>query len=529
MSREHIVNGSAILGIEFGSTRIKSVLIAPDHSVIASGSHEWENDFVDGVWTYSQQAILSGLKSSYADLKKNIAEQYGVVPKKLAAIGISAMMHGYLPFDADMNLLAPFRTWRNTITAEAAAKLSEAFSFNMPQRWSLSHLYQAILNKEPHVADIRYLTTLAGWVHYLLTGKKVLGVGDASGMMPIDSTSCDYDEKMVRIFDELVAPCAFPWKLRDIMPRVLSAGADAGCLTAEGACLLDDSGDLQPGCPLCPPEGDAGTGMAATNSVRERTGNVSAGTSIFSMIVLEKPFSAVYPEIDVVTTPTGRQVGMVHCNSCTSDINAWVSLFREFAEIMGFETNAGEVYTRLFRKAMEGEKDCGGIVSFNYFAGEPVTGLAEGRPMLIRTPGAKMNMANFMRAQVCASMETLKAGMEIMKREHVAIDCVYGHGGLFKTEGVAQNLLAAAIHAPVTVMETAGEGGAWGIALLAAYTVAKQEGESLEDYLQNRVFAGMKQMTVSPDPEDEAGFDRYMEKFLACIPAQQAAVDGLKI
>ncbi|MBR0512855.1 MAG: FGGY-family carbohydrate kinase [Clostridia bacterium] len=529
MSREHIVNGQAILGIEFGSTRIKSVLIAPDHSVIASGSHEWENDFVDGVWTYSEQAILSGLKSSYADLKKDVSDKYGVVPKKFAAIGISAMMHGYLPFDQDMKLLAPFRTWRNTITGEAAAKLTEAFSFNMPQRWSLSHLYQAILNKESHVADIRFLTTLAGWVHYLLTGRKVLGVGDASGMMPIDSATCYYDEKMVQTFDRLVAPCGFPWKLRDIMPEVLSAGEDAGCLTAEGARLLDDGGDLEPGCPLCPPEGDAGTGMAATNSVRERTGNVSAGTSIFSMIVLEKMLSKVYPEIDVVTTPTGRQVGMVHCNSCTSDINAWVSLFREFAEIMGFETSGGEVYTRLFKKAMEGAKDCGGIVSFNYFAGEPVTGLSEGRPMLIRTPDAKMNMANFMRAQIYASMETLKAGMEIMNREHVAIDRVYGHGGLFKTEGVAQNLLAAAIHAPVTVMETAGEGGAWGIALLAAYLVAKKDGESLEDYLQNRVFAGMKQITVSPDPEDEAGFDRYMEKFMACIPAQQAAVDGLKI
>ena len=327
----------------------------------------------------------------------------------------------------------------------------------------------------------------------------------------------------------MAASRAFPWKLRDILPKVLSAGEDAGCLTPEGARLLDESGDLEPGCPLCPPEGDAGTGMAATNSVRERTGNVSAGTSIFSMIVLEKPLSAVYPEIDVVTTPSGRQVGMVHCNSCTSDINAWVSLFREFAEIMGFETSGGEVYTRLFRKAMEGAKDCGGIVSFNYFAGEPVTGLSEGRPMLIRTPDAKMNMANFMRAQIYASMETLKAGMEIMNREHVAIDRVYGHGGLFKTEGVAQNLLAAAIHAPVTVMETAGEGGAWGIALLAAYMVGRQDGETLEDYLQNRVFAGMKQITVSPDPEDEAGFDRYMEKFMACIPAQQAAVDGLKI
>ncbi len=529
MSKECIVSGTAVLGIEFGSTRIKSVLIDPSFNVIASGSHEWENDFVNGVWTYSEDAILSGLQASYAGLKKDVKEKYGVVPQKFAAIGISAMMHGYLPFDADMKLLVPFRTWRNTITGEAAEKLTEAFSFNMPQRWSLSHLYQAVLNGEPHVPDIRFLTTLAGWVHWLLTGRKVLGVGDASGMMPIDSDTCDYDASMVRIFDELVASRSFPWKLKDILPQVLSAGDEAGSLTESGARLLDPEGDLQPGCPLCPPEGDAGTGMAATDSVRERTGNISAGTSIFSMIVLEKPLSRVYPEIDVVTTPAGKQVGMVHCNSCTSDINAWVSLFREFAEIMGFETNSGEVYTRLFKKAMEGAKDCGGIVSFNYFAGEPVTGLSEGRPMLIRTPDAKMNMANFMRAQIYASMETLKAGMEIMNREHVAIDRVYGHGGLFKTEGVGQNLLAAAIHAPVTVMETAGEGGAWGIAILAAYAVTRDPGESLEDYLDARVFAGMKQLTVSPDPEDEAGFDRYMEKFMACIPAQKAAVDGLKI
>ncbi len=529
MSKECIVNGSAILGIEFGSTRIKSVLIDPSFNVIASGSHEWENDYVDGVWTYSREAIISGLQSSYADLKKNVMNQYGVVLSRLSSIGISAMMHGYLPFDRDMTLLVPFRTWRNTITGEAAEKLTKAFSFNMPQRWSLSHLYQAILNHESHVSSIRFLTTLAGWIHFLLTGNKVLGVGDASGMMPINSDTCNYDSKMVRIFDEMVSEYHFPWKLQDILPRVLPAGDPAGILTEDGARLLDPDGDLKPGCPLCPPEGDAGTGMAATNSVREKTGNVSAGTSIFSMIVLEKPLSQVYPEIDIVTTPAGKQVGMVHCNSCTSDINAWVGLFREFADIMGFTTDAGDVYTRLFRKAMEAEKDCGGIVSFNYFAGEPVTGLPEGRPMLIRTPDARMNMANFMRAQIYASMETLKAGMEIMNREHVSIDCVYGHGGLFKTEGVAQNLLAAAIHAPVTVMETAGEGGAWGIALLASYAVSRDPDETLESFLQDRVFSGLKKITVSPDPEDEKGFDSYMDRFMACIPAQRAAVEGLKV
>ena len=523
-----ISEGSVILGIEFGSTRIKSVLIDRDHKVIASGSHEWENDYVNGIWTYSEEAILSGLQASYADLKRNVLRETGTPLRKIAAMGVSAMMHGYLPFDSSMKLLVPFRTWRNTITGEAAEKLTRLFSFNMPQRWSLSHLYQAVLNDESHVKDIRFLTTLSGWIHYLLTGRKVLGVGDASGMMPIDSDTCDFDSRMISSFDTLISAKNYPWKLKDILPSVLSAGEYAGNLTAEGARLLDPSGELEPGCPLCPPEGDAGTGMTATNSIRPRTGNVSAGTSIFSMIVLEKPMSAVYPEIDIVTTPVGSQVGMVHCNSCTSDINAWVALFREFGDIMGFHTDPGEVFTRLFKKAMEGEKDCGGIVSFNYFAGEPVTGLSEGRPMLIRTPDARMNMANFMRAQIYASLETLKAGMEIMNREHVAIDEVYGHGGLFKTEGVGQNLLAAAIHAPVTVMETAGEGGAWGIALLAEYALLREEGESLESFLRDHVFAGMKKTTVSPDPEDEKGFDRYMEQFMRCIPAQKAAVEGLK-
>lgn len=525
MSIDQIRNGTAILGIEFGSTRIKSVLIDSSHQVIASGSHEWENDYVNGVWTYSEKAIIEGLQSSYADLKADVFSRYQVPLEKIGGLGISAMMHGYLPFDNEMKLLVPFRTWRNTITGPAAEKLTELFRFNMPQRWSLSHLYQAILNNEEHVKDISYLTTLAGWIHYLLTGRKVLGVGDASGMMPIDSDTCTYNSEMVSIFDALIADRHYSWKLKEILPEVLSAGEPAGLLTEDGAKLLDPSGTLQPGCPLCPPEGDAGTGMTATNSVRARTGNVSAGTSIFSMIVLEKPMSKVYPEIDIVTTPTGKQVGMVHCNSCTSDINAWVSLLREFASLLGVDTNPGEIFTKLFRKSLEGDKDCGGLVNFNYLAGEPVTGLSEGRPMFVRLPDAAMNLANFMRAQIYASMETLKYGMEIMNREHVAIDCVYGHGGLFKTEGVGQNYLAAAIHAPVTVMETAGEGGAWGIALLADYLVYRKKDETLEDYLQNHVFTGMKQITVAPDPEDETGFNRYMDRFVSCIPAQKAAAD----
>ena len=347
-------------------------------------------------------------------------------------------------------------------------------------------------------------------------------------MMPIDSETCSYNASMVAAFDTLVSDKHYPWKLKDILPEVLCAGKNAGMLTNDGARLLDPSGDLQPGCPLCPPEGDAGTGMAATNSVKERTGNISAGTSIFSMIVLEKPLSKVYPEIDIVTTPTGKQVGMVHCNSCTSDINAWISLFREFAELFNMRIDTGDLYTKLFRKSLEGSRDCGGLVNFNYLAGEPVTGTSEGRPMFVRLPDADMNLSNFMRAQIYASMETLKYGMEIMNRENVAIDCVYGHGGLFKTEGVGQNYLAAAIHAPVTVMETAGEGGAWGIALLADYLVYHHSDESLEDYLQNRVFTGMKQLTVSPDPQDEAGFDHYMERFISCLPAQKAAAEHFR-
>ena len=528
-NKEIIENGNAVLGIEFGSTRIKAVLINDKFEPIANGSYTWENTLDNGIWTYPLSQIHEGLQTCYADLKADVNKRYGIKLTSFKAGGISAMMHGYLAFDKDGNILVPFRTWRNTITGQASKELSDLFGFPVPERWSISHLYQAILNGEDHISNIRYLTTLAGWIHYLLTGRKVLGIGDASGMMPIDSESRDFREDMVQAFDTLIAPYHYPWKLKEILPTVLSAGEDAGTLTEEGARLLDPSGDLEPGCILCPPEGDAGTGMTATNSVRERTGNVSAGTSIFSMIVLEKPMKGVYPEIDIVTTPVGKQVGMVHCNSCTSDINAWIALFREFADIMGFRTETGDVFTRLFRKAMEGDKDCGGLVSFNYFAGEPVTGLSEGRPMLIRTPDAKMNIANFMRTQIYASLETLKAGMEIMKRENVAIDEIYGHGGLFKTPGVGQNLLAAAVHAPVTVMETAGEGGAWGIALLAEYALLRDKQESLEDYLQNRVFAGMEKITVAPDPEDEKGFDRYMERFLACIPAQKAAVEGLKI
>ena len=528
MTRNDIESGNAVLGIEFGSTRIKSVLIDNEHRVIASGSHEWENSFLNGVWTYSEQDILSGLQRSYASLKQDVMNRYGVRLTRIGALGISAMMHGYLPFDQNMKLLTPFRTWRNTITEEASQALTERFSFNIPQRWCLSHLYQAILNHEDHIGEIRFFTTLAGWIHFLLTGNKVLGVGDASGMMPIDSTTCDYRQDMVDQFNEMIADCHLPWKLEEILPKVLSAGADAGKLTKAGASLLDPDGELQEGCPCCPPEGDAGTGMVATNSIKPRTGNVSAGTSIFSMIVLEKPLKDLHPEVDIVTTPVGDQVAMVHCNSCSSDINAWISLFMEFAELMDVPTDKGQVFSRMFSKALEGEKNCDGIISFNYFAGEPVTGLPEGRPMMVRKPDSKLTLGNFMRSLIYSSMSTLKYGMDLLNSENVSIDRVYGHGGLFKTKGVAQSILAAAIHAPVTVMETAGEGGAWGMALLADYML-HYAGISLDEYLTRHVFDSVEQTTVSPDPEDVAGFDLYMKDYIGCLPAEKAAVDGLRI
>lgn len=528
MCKQWIMDGKTALGIEFGSTRIKAVLIGPDFKPLASGSHTWENQLLDGVWTYSVDMIKNGLVDCYRDLKQDVQSKYGVTLTKLGAMGVSAMMHGYLPFDENMNLLVPFRTWRNTMTAQAAKELTELFQFNMPQRWSLSHLYQAILNNEEHLPQVRHFTTLAGYVHWMLTGEKVLGIGDASGVMPIDSNALDYNAEMVSKFDAKIADRHYPWKLRDIIPTVLPAGAPAGCLTAEGAAFLDPAGDLLPGVPFCPPEGDAGTGMTATDSVAERTGNVSAGTSVFAQIVLEKKLSKVYPEIDMVTTPTGKPVAMVHCNSCTSDINAWVNLLADFARTFGLDVDMNTLYTGLFNKAMEADKDCGGLVSFNYFSGEPVTGLDEGRPLFVRLPDAKLNLANFMRTHLYASLATLKLGMDILlQQEKIGIDSVLGHGGLFKTPVVGQSILAAAINAPVTVMETAGEGGAWGIALLADYMLNKQDGETLEAYLNSKVFNGMAATTLAPDTADVAGFNAYMERYTACIAAEKAAVDSL--
>ena len=529
MCKQWILEGKTALGIEFGSTRIKAVLIGPDFKPLASGSHTWENQLLDGVWTYSEEMIKAGLVDSYQEMKKDVQEKYGVTLTKIGAMGLSAMMHGYLPFDADMNLLVPFRTWRNTMTAKASEELTELFQFNMPQRWSLSHLYQAILNNEPHLPQIRHFTTLAGYAHWMLTGEKVLGLGDASGVMPIDTLKNDYNADMMAKFDALIAGANLPWTLRDIIPTVLPAGANAGYLTAEGAAFLDPAGDLQPGVPFCPPEGDAGTGMVATNSVAERTGNVSAGTSVFAQIVLEKDLSKVYPEIDMLTTPTGKPVAMVHCNSCTSDINAWVALLADFAKNFGMNISTNDLYTTLFNKAMEADKDCGGLVSFNYFSGETITSLDEGRPLFVRLPDAKFNLANFMRTHLYASLATLKLGMDILlQQEKIAIDSVLGHGGLFKTPGVGQSIMAASINAPVTVMETAGEGGAWGIALLADYMLRKEEGETLDAYLNNKVFNGMEATTLEPAADDVAGFNAYMDRYVACLAAERAAVENLK-
>ena len=440
-TKKQIEEGKVVLGIEFGSTRIKAVLIDGKHHPIASGSHEWENQLVDGVWTYSIDAIWNGLQDCYQDMKKDVQEKYGVKVTKLAAIGFSAMMHGYMAFDKDDKILVPFRTWRNAITEEASEKLTDLFRYNIPQRWSVAHLYQAILNGEEHVKDICFQTTLAGYIHWMLTGKKVLGVGDASGMFPIDIATGKFDAKMVSQFDEAIADKGYPWKLMDIFPEVLSAGEDAGTLTQEGAKLLDTDGDLEAGVPLCPPEGDAGTGMVATNSVARRTGNVSAGTSVFSMVVLEKELSKVYKELDLVTTPSGDLVAMVHCNNCTSDLNAWVNIFREFAESFGMDVDMNQLYGTLYKKAMEGDANGGNLLAYNYISGENITEMEEGRPLFVRTPNSKFNLANFMRVNLYSALASLKIGMDLLlKEEKVAVDKLLGHGGLFKTKGVGQQI-----------------------------------------------------------------------------------------
>lgn len=524
--KEDIVNAKTALGIEFGSTRIKAVLIDSEHAPIASGSHEWENRLENGIWTYSLEDIWTGLQDAYSNLAADVKAQYDVTLQNVGAIGFSAMMHGYMAFNREGELLVPFRTWRNTMTGEAAEKLFTLFDYNIPQRWSIAHLYQAILNGEEHVKEIDYLTTLAGYIHWKMTGVKALGVGDASGMFPIDPKTKDYDQTMVEKFDALVADQKFPWKLRDILPRVLAAGESAGILTEEGAKLLDVSGNLQAGIPVCPAEGDAGTGMVATNSVKQRTGNVSAGTSVFAMVVLEKELSRAYPELDLVTTPDGSLVAMVHCNNCTSDLNDWVNIFKEFMQAMNLPVNMDQLFGTLYNKALEGDKDCGGVMAYNYFSGEPITGFEEGRPLFVRRPDARFNLANFMRSHLYSSLATLKIGMDILfRQEHVELDELMGHGGLFKTKGVGQSIMAAAVNVPVTCMETAGEGGAWGIALLAAYMKDKKERETLDEYLSERVFTGQKGSTLAPDPADVAGFDEFIRAYEAGLPIEKAAVE----
>ena len=527
-AKSTIVAGKAILGIEFGSTRIKAVLIDEENKPIAQGSHEWENQLVDGLWTYSIEAIWYGLQDCYANLRSNVLKEYGVEIESLAAIGISAMMHGYMAFNEKQEILVPFRTWRNTNTGEAAAELSKLFVYNIPLRWSISHLYQCILNGDEHVKDIDFLTTLAGYIHWQLTGEKVLGVGDASGMIPVDPETKTYDATMVAKFDELIAPKGYSWKLLDILPKSLNAGDAAGCLTAAGAKKLDVSGHLKPGVPLCPPEGDAGTGMVATNAVKQRTGNVSAGTSSFSMIVLEKNISKPYEMIDMVTTPDGSLVAMVHCNNCTSDLNGWVGLFKEYQELLGVPVDMNVVFTKLFQAAAKGDPDCGGLMSYNYISGEPVTGFADGRPLFVRSATDKFNLANFMRSVLYATVGVLKIGNDILlKEENVKVDKITGHGGLFKVKGVGQSILAAALNSPISVMETAGEGGAWGIALLASYMVNKKN-LTLADYLDFVVFAGNAGEEVQPDPQAVEGFNVYMENYKQCLAIEKAAVEFKK-
>jgi sugar (pentulose or hexulose) kinase len=524
-----IEGGKTVLGVEFGSTRIKAVLIGEDHAPIASGGYEWENRYENGIWTYHLEDVWAGLQESYRKLNAEVLEKYGASLKTLGAIGFSGMMHGYLPFDKEGHLLAPFRTWRNTMTGQAAEELTALLQFNIPQRWSIAHLYQAILNREPHVRDISHLTTLAGYVHWKLTGQQVLGVGEASGVFPIESRIDNYDARMLELFDERVAGEKLPWKLQDILPKVLVAGDAAGVLSEEGARLIDPSGQLSAGIPLCPPEGDAGTGMVATNSVAERTGNVSAGTSVFAMIVLEKALSKVYPEIDMVTTPAGKPVAMVHSNNCTSDLNDWIELFGEFARALGLEVSQSRLFETLYPLALEGDADGGGLLAYAYVSGEHITHMEEGRPLFVRTPESRFTLANFMRTHLFSSLGALRIGMDILfVLEKVKIDQLLGHGGFFKTKGVGQRIMAAAMAVPVSVMETAGEGGAWGIALLAAYMLHKAANEPLAAYLAEKTFAGEQGSTIAPDPRDVAGFATFMERYKKGLPIERAAVDRLR-
>jgi sugar (pentulose or hexulose) kinase len=526
--KEAIINGETSLGIEFGSTRIKAVLIDRRFETIASGSYEWENLLRDGYWTYNQGDILVGLQAAYGELKQEVERNYGVTLRTVGSIGFSAMMHGYMAFDNNGELLVPFRTWRNATTGVAAKELTELFQFNIPERWSIAHLYQAILNEEEHLARVDYVTTLAGYIHWLLTGNKALGVGDASGMFPIDEATQNYHPAMIKQFDDRIASKGYPWKLEDLLPKVCLSGEQAGELTEAGARILDPAGDLQSGIQLCPPEGDAGTGMVATNSVRKRTGNISVGTSVFAMIVLEKELSKVYPEIDMVTTPDGSPVGMVHANNCSSDLNAWMGLFREFSEAMGFGADSGKLFSVLLGKALEADPDGGGLLSYGYLSGENITGIDQGRPLFVRSPESNFTLANFMRTHLFTAFGALKLGMDILtENEDVAIDSILAHGGLFKTPVVGQKILAGALNVPISVMSTAGEGGAWGMALLASYLINKDQEEGLDDFLEQKVFKDVEGQEIAPDAADVRGFEAFIKRYQAGLAIEQAAVEHL--
>ena len=528
-TRNEIVEGRTVIGIEFGSTRIKTVLIDTGNNPVASGNYDWENSYIDGIWTYSLEDIIKGLQESYSKMAGNVKEQYDAEIHKVASIGISGMMHGYMVFDREGKQLTPFRTWRNNITGKASEALTGLFDYPIPQRWSIAHLYQAILNDEKHVPQIDFMTTLAGFVHWKLTGRKVLGIGEASGDFPVDLQTKTYSRRMLEQFGQLDKVKDLPWTLEEILPTVLMAGEKAGELTAEGAGLLDVTGKLQPGIPMCPPEGDAGTGMVATNSVAVRTGNISAGTSVFAMIVLEKELSRAYPEIDLVTTPEGKLVAMVHSNNCTSDLDAWMSLFGEAAGAMGNPVGKAVLYDALLGAALHGDSDCGGLLAYGYISGEHITHFEEGRPMFVRSAESKFNLANFIRVNLFTSLGALKTGLDILlDKESVKVDEITGHGGFFKTRETGQKIMAAAINTPVTVMDTAGEGGAWGIALLASYMVNRVEGRSLEDFLRQKVFADNMGITVAPEQKDVDGFNRFMERYSAGLAIEKAAVQYLK-
>ncbi|WP_394556549.1 xylulokinase [Priestia aryabhattai] len=524
--KQAIAKGKTSLGIELGSTRIKAVLIDENFETIASGSYEWENLLEDGFWTYNLLDIITGLQSAYREMKQEVERSYGITIRTVGSIGVSAMMHGYMAFDKTGELLVPFRTWRNATTSEAAKELTEHFNFNIPERWSIAHLYQAIINQEKHLPRIHYITTLAGYIHWLLTGSKALGIGDASGMFPIDERTKNYSEAMMKQFDELISYKGYPWQLTDILPAVHTSGEQAGILTAIGASILDQSKNLQPGIPFCPPEGDAGTGMVATNSVRKRTGNVSVGTSVFAMIVLDKKLSKVYPEIDLVTTPNGSPVAMVHANNCSSDLNAWLGLFREFSEAMGQKVESDKLFQVMLNKALEADPDGGGLLSYGYFSGENITGVESGRPLFVRSAKSNFNLANFMRTHLFTAFGALKIGMDLLvKEENVKIHSILAHGGLFKTPVVGQKMMAAAINTPVSVMDTAGEGGAWGMAILSSYMLNKSENESLEDFLDDKVFKEVTAQEIYPDELDVKGFEAFIKRYKKGLVIEKTAAE----